>query len=167
MSTSPSGTHRLDQTLALHLRITGLNVGYTFSKVIGGAAIHGSRPAGSTTFDLDDLNKHGTTEHLALSYGESALYLSTLGHPVFGNPPTKFVEIFFREERLAWQEGWRPPHAETNLLTLPPMIFRLKEANPPEATKAEAGGLLETVVEMLFHKEHASQLPCWKGGPNC
>lgn len=33
----------------------GLNVGEEFSKVIGGLAIRGARPPGSTSFDLDEL----------------------------------------------------------------------------------------------------------------
>ncbi|KAI5475657.1 Cloroperoxidase [Pseudohyphozyma bogoriensis] len=104
---------------------------------------------------------------LSLSYGESALYLSTMGHPYFANPPTHFVEILFREERLPWIEGWRPPHAETNIATVTAMIFRIKQANPTEATQAEKGGLAETVLDLLMHKKIPSTLPCWHGGEGC
>lgn len=44
------------------------------------------------------------------------------------------------------------------------MIFRIKGANPPEATAAEAGGIVSTLLEVLFKKEVPPLLPCWKGG---
>ena len=59
------------------------------------------------------------------------------------------MKVLFENERLPFLEGWRPTHAETNLLTMPPMIYRLKAASPPEAMHAESGGLVGTVREML------------------
>lgn len=47
------------------------------------------------------------------------------------------------------------------------MSFRIKAANPPEATNAEEGGLIETVMDLLFNKEIPGTLPCWKGGEDC
>ncbi|ESK90030.1 hypothetical protein Moror_7920 [Moniliophthora roreri MCA 2997] len=38
---------------------------------------------------------------------ESALYLTVMGDPETGMAPKKFVDIFFREERLPLEEGWR------------------------------------------------------------
>lgn len=64
-----------------------------------------------------------------LSYGETALYLSVMGDPTSGVAPLKYVKIFFEEERLPYNEGWRPPKAQTNLATLGTMILELNAAN--------------------------------------
>ncbi|KAJ7252315.1 hypothetical protein C8J57DRAFT_1077520 [Mycena rebaudengoi] len=50
--------------------------------------------------------------------GASAFYLSAMGDPVTGVAPKKFVNIFFREERLPIAEGWKKP---TNRITLETM----------------------------------------------
>lgn len=39
--------------------------------------------------------------------GASAFYLSVMGDPLKGTAPKKFVQIWFREERLPIQEGWK------------------------------------------------------------
>ncbi|KAL0576152.1 hypothetical protein V5O48_005820 [Marasmius crinis-equi] len=46
---------------------------------------------------------------------ESAFYLSVMGDSVRGEAPKKFVQIFFREERLPIEEGWQ---RSTDPLTL-------------------------------------------------
>ncbi|KAG4418243.1 hypothetical protein IFR04_008601 [Cadophora malorum] len=70
-----------------------------------------------------------TPQQFVLSYGETALYLSTMGDPVTGVAPVDWVKIFFEEERLPYNEGWRPTAQETNLLTLGAMILQLNAAN--------------------------------------
>ncbi|KAJ7262422.1 Cloroperoxidase [Mycena rebaudengoi] len=47
--------------------------------------------------------------------GASALYLSVMGDPVTGVAPKKFVNIFFREERLPIAEGWKKPTTRITL----------------------------------------------------
>ncbi|KAF7341350.1 hypothetical protein MVEN_01871500 [Mycena venus] len=49
---------------------------------------------------------------------ESAFYLSVLGDPLTGIAPKKFVQIFFREERLPIQEGWKKPKTLITAATL-------------------------------------------------
>lgn len=67
-----------------------------------------------------------------LSYGESALYLSTMGDPVTGSAPVEFVQSLFEEERLPYEEGWRPTVEPTTLTSLGAMILELNIANGEE-----------------------------------
>jgi hypothetical protein len=50
-----------------------------------------------------------------LSYGETALYLSTMGDPITGVAPLDFVRSLFEEERLPYELGWQPPKTTTTL----------------------------------------------------
>ncbi|CZS89794.1 hypothetical protein WAI453_002840 [Rhynchosporium graminicola] len=70
-----------------------------------------------------------TPQQYVLSYGETALYLSTMGNPVTGVAPVEYVKVLFEEERLPYNEGWRPTASETNLVTLGAMILQLIAAN--------------------------------------
>ncbi|KAJ7030718.1 Peroxidase, family 2-domain-containing protein [Mycena alexandri] len=47
-----------------------------------------------------------TAKEFILRSRESGLYLSIFGDPATGIAPKKFVNIFFREERLPIAEGW-------------------------------------------------------------
>lgn len=67
---------------------------------------------------------------LVLSTGETALYLSTMGDPVTGVAPVKYVKSLFEKERLPYELGWTPPQGETNLPSLGAMIAQLELANP-------------------------------------
>ncbi|KAJ7209448.1 Peroxidase, family 2-domain-containing protein [Mycena haematopus] len=51
-------------------------------------------------------NITNTAKDCKLRTRESALYLSIFGSPVTGIAPKEFVQIFFREERLPFAEGW-------------------------------------------------------------
>jgi hypothetical protein len=64
-----------------------------------------------------------------LSYGETALYLSTMGDPITGVAPIEYVRALFEEERLPYQEGWRPTTKPTTLATLGAMVLELNAAN--------------------------------------
>jgi len=175
---------------------SGLNVGSDVSVSLGTAAIALVAPAHSTSFDLDQLNKHNVIEHDAslsrsdynvspdhdnhdfnqtifdqvlrvyegmtetsievaakakiarlkfemgedsqifygpeqytLSYGESALYLSTMGDPITGVGCFKFVKVLFEEERLPYNEGWRPTADETTLASLGAISTKLIAAS--------------------------------------
>lgn len=74
---------------------------------------------------------YGPTQFI-LSYGESALYLSTMGDPVTGSAPVDFVQSLFEEERLPYEEGWRPTVEPTTLTSLGAMIVELNLANGEE-----------------------------------
>ncbi|CZR52968.1 related to chloroperoxidase [Phialocephala subalpina] len=66
------------------------------------------------------------------SYGETAIYLSTMGDPTTGVAPIEYVRSLFEEERLPYEEGWRPTAEPTTLGSLAAMIFELNIANGEE-----------------------------------
>ncbi|KAF2088261.1 Cloroperoxidase [Saccharata proteae CBS 121410] len=66
-----------------------------------------------------------TAQQFITSYGETALYLSVLGDPVTGVAPVEWVKVFFEQERLPYNEGWRPTARQTDLLSLSDMAGRL------------------------------------------
>jgi len=62
-----------------------------------------------------------TEKEFKLRSRESALYLSIFGDPLTGVAPKKFVQIFFREERLPIAEGWKKPITLITGNTLSPL----------------------------------------------
>ncbi|KAJ7574639.1 Cloroperoxidase [Mycena floridula] len=48
-----------------------------------------------------------TAKEFAIRTRESSLYLAVMGNSTTGVAPKKFVNIFFREERLPIAEGWK------------------------------------------------------------
>jgi hypothetical protein len=76
-----------------------------------------------------------------LSYGENALYLSTLSDPVSGKAKIEYVKSMFEEEKLPYDLGWRPTTAPTTLTSLGLMIVELQGSSPepvPEGLKIVA-----------------------------
>ena len=91
---------------------------------------------------------------LALSYGETALYMSVMGDPVTARAPIPYVKSFFgtslvslpspffycysrltvsvcaEDERLPYELGWSKPLLETNFATLGVIIAQMELANP-------------------------------------
>ncbi|KAJ7744635.1 hypothetical protein B0H16DRAFT_987834 [Mycena metata] len=55
-------------------------------------------------------NITNTPKEFLLRTRESSFYLTLMGNPITGVAPKKFVEIFFREERLPIAEGWKRPN---------------------------------------------------------
>lgn len=66
------------------------------------------------------------------SYGETAIYLSTMGDPTTGSAPVNFIQSLFEEERLPYEQGWRPTTEPTTLFSLGAMILELNLANGEE-----------------------------------
>lgn len=64
-----------------------------------------------------------------LSYGETALYLSTMGDPITGVAPLEYVRSLFEEERLPYELGWQPPKTTTTLASLGAMGLELNAAS--------------------------------------
>ncbi|KAI3606102.1 hypothetical protein WG66_004003 [Moniliophthora roreri] len=54
-------------------------------------------------------NITNTVKEFQIKTREAALYLSVMGDPMTGKAPKEFVNIFFREERLLLEEGWKRP----------------------------------------------------------
>ncbi|KAK0225307.1 Chloroperoxidase [Armillaria fumosa] len=70
-----------------------------------------------------------TLKEFIIRSGESAFYLSVMGDPVTGVAPKKFVDIFFREERLPIKEGWTKPTTLITLQTIVPIADIIVEAS--------------------------------------
>lgn len=66
------------------------------------------------------------------SYGETAIYISTMGDPTTGVAPIEYVRALFEEERLPYAEGWTPTSEPTTLTSLGQMIIELNAANGEE-----------------------------------
>lgn len=75
-------------------------------------------------------NRANICTEFVLSYGETALYLQTMGmSTTSGAARLDFVREFFTKEKLPYDLGWSPPPSEVNLLTLGNMITMLYLAN--------------------------------------
>ncbi|KAJ7141738.1 Cloroperoxidase [Mycena crocata] len=62
-----------------------------------------------------------TEKEFKLRSRESALYLSIFGNPLTGVASKKFVQIFFRDERLPYAEGFKLPKTRITEDTLSPL----------------------------------------------
>ncbi|KAJ7921464.1 Cloroperoxidase [Mycena leptocephala] len=79
-------------------------------------------------------NVTDTPKEVALRTRESALYLSVMGNALTGIAPKKFVQIFFREERLPIAEGWKRSNTTITADTMNPiqnMIFFVSNWTSP------------------------------------
>jgi hypothetical protein len=65
-----------------------------------------------------------------LSYGENALYLSTMGDPVSGKAKIEYVKSLFEQEKLPFELGWRPSPLPTTLVSLGLMVVQLQGLSP-------------------------------------
>lgn len=60
-----------------------------------------------------------------LGYGESALYIMTMGDPLTGIAPLSYVRILLEQERLPYAEGWRTPATVITLEVAASMMAKL------------------------------------------
>ncbi|KAF5348441.1 hypothetical protein D9757_012787 [Collybiopsis confluens] len=70
-----------------------------------------------------------TIKERQLQLLETSLFLSAMGDPITGIAPKKFVQIFFREERLPLAEGWSRPVSPTNSTSLMNLMAQLGKAS--------------------------------------
>ncbi|KAJ7092296.1 Cloroperoxidase [Mycena belliarum] len=77
-----------------------------------------------------------TRKEFLLRSRESALYLSIFGNPMTGVAPKKYVNIFFREERLPIQEGWKKNKKLITVDTLAPIEDAIREFSEWKPTQA-------------------------------
>ena len=73
-----------------------------------------------------------TPVQFIFSYGETAIYLSTMGDPVTGVAPIEYVRSLFEKETLPYNLGWRPTADPTTLASLAAMVIELNVANGEE-----------------------------------
>ncbi|KAJ7610733.1 Peroxidase, family 2-domain-containing protein [Mycena polygramma] len=81
-------------------------------------------------------NVTNTLKEFDLRCRESALFLSIFGDPLTGKAPKKFVDIFFREERLPAAEGWKKPTTLITDETLSPLEKTIGDLSVWNATQA-------------------------------
>ncbi|KAJ7234157.1 Cloroperoxidase [Mycena rebaudengoi] len=74
-------------------------------------------------------NVTNTSKEFKLRSRETALYLSIFGDPLTGIAPKKFVNIFFREERLPIAEGWKKPTTLVEVATTSPLEKVIRAAS--------------------------------------
>jgi len=96
---------------------------------------------------------HYGIKELIMSYGETALFLSVLGKD--GVAPLEWVKIFFEEERLPYNEGWRPPTHSIDQPLMNKTIFNLIAANEHKGEEARQAGVgtiqaMKAVVESFI-----------------
>ncbi|KAJ6517392.1 Chloroperoxidase, partial [Mycena vitilis] len=74
-------------------------------------------------------NVTNTSKEFLLRSRETALYLSIFGNPLTGKAPKRFVNIFFRGERLPIAEGWKKPTTLITEDTLAPLDVTIRNAS--------------------------------------
>ncbi|KAK1233475.1 hypothetical protein PQX77_003371 [Marasmius sp. AFHP31] len=79
-------------------------------------------------------NVTNTNFQLTVRSGESGFYLSVMGDPITGEAPKKFVQVFFREERLPIEEGWKRSTTPINLDTVGALAEKIAKASEWEPT---------------------------------
>ncbi|KAK1221515.1 hypothetical protein PQX77_015634 [Marasmius sp. AFHP31] len=79
--------------------------------------------------------------------GESALYLSVMGDPLTGEAPKRFVQVFFREERLPIEEGWKRSTVPITIRTVGALFSQISKASDWEPT---GDNCAEIVLTPLF-----------------
>jgi len=84
-----------------------------------------------------------------LSYGENALYLQTMGDPVTGKAKVEYVKTLFEQEKLPFEQGWRPNKAPITLVSLGLMVVELFGNSPepvPEGVRIVADSYKDALV---------------------
>ncbi|KAL0566333.1 hypothetical protein V5O48_015684 [Marasmius crinis-equi] len=74
-----------------------------------------------------------TIKEFQIRTRESALYLAVMGDPKTGVAPKKFVNVFFREERLPLAEGWRISKTQVEPSTDAPLFAAIIKASEWQA----------------------------------
>ncbi|KAF2805367.1 Cloroperoxidase [Mytilinidion resinicola] len=80
-------------------------------------------------------------KEFVLSYGESALFLGILGDPKDGKIPVEYLRVLFEQERLPFNEGWRPNEKVVTQTDMNHLIFKLIMANEHKAAEAAEVGV--------------------------
>ncbi|KAL0575208.1 hypothetical protein V5O48_006769 [Marasmius crinis-equi] len=82
----------------------------------------------------DNPKFRNTIKEFQIRNRESALYLSVMGDPTTGMAPKEYVNIFFREERMPLEEGWRISKVPIDHNTDGPTFQAISKASEWEAT---------------------------------
>ena len=85
----------------------------------------------------DNPKFRNTIKEFIIRNGESAFYLAIFGDPTTGVAPKELVNIFFREERLPLEKGWRVPKIEISARMLGALAKQISEASDWQATPGQ------------------------------
>ncbi|KAK3904913.1 Peroxidase, family 2-domain-containing protein [Staphylotrichum tortipilum] len=64
------------------------------------------------------------------SYGETNKYLRTMAEPATGKCLASFVKILFEQERLPFNEGWRPPTTQISGFSMASDVLEIALVTP-------------------------------------
>ncbi|KAJ7058528.1 Cloroperoxidase [Mycena amicta] len=129
--------------------LANANPGVDYYNTTSAGAVQFARLQYSLATNPDVVNTQ--KEALARS-GASALYLSVMGDPLTGVAPKKFVQIFFREERLPIQEGWQKSKTPITLETIGALIGAIQGAS--NWTPSTACGPVVLGPGVVFNSAH-------------
>ncbi|KAK0462443.1 Cloroperoxidase [Desarmillaria tabescens] len=110
----------------IYTTLTESNPGVDYFNATSAGQVQKKRLADDTLANPAIVN---TIKEFTIRSGESAFYLSVMGDPVKGVAPKKFVDIFFREERLPIKEGWTKPTTLITIQTITPIMGIIEEAS--------------------------------------
>ncbi|KAJ6578780.1 Chloroperoxidase [Mycena vulgaris] len=109
------------------------NPGVDYYNVTSAAQVQDARLADSIAINPNVTN---TAKEFLFRAGTAGLYLSVMGNPLTGVAPKKFVQIFFREERLPIAEGWKrsEPMITTGIMSaIVESVVKLSKGFPTQA----------------------------------
>ncbi|KAK0475486.1 hypothetical protein IW261DRAFT_1567884 [Armillaria novae-zelandiae] len=110
----------------IYTTLTQSNLGLDYFDATSAGKVQKKRLADDTLANPRIIN---TAKVFTVRTGESALYLSVMGNPVTGVVPKKFVDIFFRQERMPIEEGWIKPSTLITVETLFPIAAIITKAS--------------------------------------
>jgi len=93
-----------------------------------------------------------TLKHALISFLETSLVLQVMGSPATLQAPLKYVNVWFKEERLPYAEGWRRGSVQTSLPSSLATVLKLHNAVPiPEIGEQDMIITLST-IQNAFQK---------------
>ncbi|KAK0194835.1 Peroxidase, family 2-domain-containing protein [Armillaria mellea] len=110
----------------IYTTLTQSNPGVDYFNATSAGQVQKKRLADDTIANPGIIN---TIKEFTVRTRESALYLSIMGDPLTGIAPKKFVDIFFREERMPIEEGWTKPSTLITGQTISPIANIIEETS--------------------------------------
>ncbi|KAJ7586901.1 Chloroperoxidase [Mycena floridula] len=110
----------------IYQTLANSNPGVDFFNATSAGQVQKQRLAESQATNPNNIN---TSKEFGARTAQSGLYLSIMGDPITGVAPKEFVNIFFREERMPIEEGWKRPNVSITLATITPIIAIISQAS--------------------------------------
>jgi hypothetical protein len=105
---------------------------------------------------------HAGVREFLFSYGETAIYLQTMGTPSSnGVAKVEYVRTLFEEERLPYEEGWRVSPEPISLASLGELVFQLYSSSPepaPEGLKVTTESYKDAFIAVIGSAKFFSEL---------